>query len=303
MAHKILHRTPSHTAAREVPPPSHPLVDAVRPGKADHPACVLTDQSVIMRAMRLTDTVEGDGQPIVLLPSGAHTTRDYDLVKPALLEHGRVIGLEWPLEGPGSATLFADAVEEAVARLAPEGAVVIGNSIGGFSAARLALRRPGLVSGLVFVDGGGFLPPSLQARVFCSLMGRPWFLRAIYPAFAKRYMRARGDFDREVAQRATATARDERTSRTLAGLWKSFAGPEHDLRDRVEEIRVPTLVVWGRHDPVIPLKTGEWVAEHLPDAELVVLDTGHVPHASDPRAFAAAVVPFVKKALTRRAAA
>jgi pimeloyl-ACP methyl ester carboxylesterase len=253
--------------------------------------------------MRLQHTVEGDGPAIVLLPSGAHTTRDYDRVKPALLEHGRVIGVEWPVEGPGSATLFADAVEATVARVAPEGAVVIGNSIGGFSAARLALRRPELVTGLVFVDGGGFLPPSLQARVFCSLMGRPWFLRAIYPAFARRYMRARGDFDREVGQRATAMARDERTSRTLAGLWKSFAGPEHDLRDQVGDIRVPTLVVWGRHDPVIPLKTGEWIASNVPNAELVVLDTGHVPHANDPGAFAAAVVPFVERTLTRRAAA
>src|SRR4051794_6610394 len=116
--------------------------------------------------MILSHVVEGDGPATVLLPSGAHTTADYDLVKPALLEHGRVISIEWPVAGPGSAVIFADAVEATVARVAPEGAVVIGNSIGGFSAARLALRRPQLVHGLVIVDGGGFLEPSLQARAF-----------------------------------------------------------------------------------------------------------------------------------------
>ena len=42
---------------------------------------------------------------------------------------------------------FADVAEEAVERLAPSGAVVVGNSVGGFSAARLAIRRPELVGG------------------------------------------------------------------------------------------------------------------------------------------------------------
>ena len=52
---------------------------------------------------------------------------------------------------------FADVAEELVERLAPEGAVVVGNSVGGFAAGRLAIRRPELVRGLVLVDSGGFL--------------------------------------------------------------------------------------------------------------------------------------------------
>src|SRR3954447_15027047 len=107
--------------------------------------------------MILSHVVEGDGPAIVLLPSGAHTCADYDLVKPALLEHGRVSSVEWPVEGPGSAAIFAGAAEATVARVAPGGAVLIGSSIGGFPASRLALRRPELVRGLVIVDGGGFL--------------------------------------------------------------------------------------------------------------------------------------------------
>ncbi len=51
-------------------------------------------------------------------------------------------------------------------------------------------------------------------------------------------------------------------------------------------------MLWGRHDPVIPLKLGRRVAELIPEARLVVFDSGHVPHTTDPAGVAAELVPF-----------
>src|SRR5205807_1724298 len=92
----------------------------------------------------------------------------------------RTIAIDWPGHGESpapvgrmSVTAFADIAEAVVARLAPEGAIVMGNSVGGFSAARLAIRRPELVRGLVIVDGGGFVGRPPWVRVFCALMSRP----------------------------------------------------------------------------------------------------------------------------------
>ena len=48
---------------------------------------------------------------------------------------------------------------------------------------------------------------------------------------------------------------------TVAGLWRSFASPEHDLREGAGSIAAPTLVLWGRRDPVIPLRIGRRIAE------------------------------------------
>ena len=110
-------------------------------------------------------------------------------------------------------------------RLAPEGAVVLGNSVGGFSAARLALRRPELVRGLVLVDAGGFMAPSPRVRAFCALMSRPWFLRRIYPRFAARYMRPRTEADRRALAAAVATTREDPGLRAVCELWASFARP------------------------------------------------------------------------------
>ena len=94
----------------------------------------------------------GTGAPIVLLPSGAHDHHDYDELRALLPPGRRSIALDWPAhgaspagEGPATVSRFADIAEQLVEQLAPDGAVVVGNSVGGFSATRLAIRRPELV--------------------------------------------------------------------------------------------------------------------------------------------------------------
>ena len=69
-------------------------------------------------------------------------------------------------------------------------------------------------------------------------------------------MKAKTDSDREIIERAIATARTAEGVRTATGLWRSFATPEHDLRGRAAELTAPTLIVWGKKDIVIPLSAG-----------------------------------------------
>ncbi len=256
---------------------------------------------------------QGAGDPIVLLCSGAHDRHDFDELRALLPERFRTIAIDWPGHGesppgrgPTSAMRLADVAEQAVEQLAPAGAVVLGNSVGGFSAARMAIRRPELVRGLVIVDGGGFAGRPPHVRLFCALMRRPWFLRAIYPAFATLYMRPRTTADRRARDVGVATTRHDPGLRAVSELWGSFASREHDLRRQATSITAPTLVVWGRRDPVIPLKIGRRIATTIPAARLVVLDTGHVPHTSDPEGFAAQLLPFLDAAFAaspaRRAA-
>jgi pimeloyl-ACP methyl ester carboxylesterase len=198
---------------------------------------------------------------------------------------------------------FADIAEELVERLAPGGAVVVGNSVGGFAAGRLAVRRPELVRGLVLIDSGGFLGRGPQVRAFCSLMARPRFLRAIYPWFANRYMRPGSDADRRVRDVGIATTREDPGLRAVSELWASFASPEHDLRSEAGSIAAPTLVAWGKRDPVIPLKVGREIAATIPHAQLEVFDAGHSPQVSDPQGFAAKLVPFADAAFTDESSA
>lgn len=239
-------------------------------------------------------------ETVLMLPSGAHERSDYDELRASLPSHLRTIALDWPAHGDspagsgdGGVMRLATVAEEALAALAPDGAVVLGNSVGGFAAARLAIRRPELIRGLVIVDSGGFQAHTLQVRLFCSLMARPRFLRAIYPVFSASYMRSRTDADRRARALSVATTRREDGVRAVAELWRSFASPEHDLRAGASSIAAPTLIVWGRKDPVIPLKSGREIERLIPGSRLVALDTGHVPHTSDPEGFAAELVAFL----------
>jgi pimeloyl-ACP methyl ester carboxylesterase len=244
-----------------------------------------------------------DGAPIVLLPSGGHDHHDYDELRARLdpARH-RTVALDWPGHGaspaptaPASATLFADVAQRLVEEVAAgtgggDGAVVVGNSVGGFSAARLAIRRPDLVAGLVLIDSGGFAPRPPHVRAFCALMARPAFLRAIYPAFSRSYMRSRTDADRRARATAIATTRRDPGRRVVARVWGSFAGPEHDLRADAPSIVAPTLVLHGRRDPVIPIKIARATAALIPGARLVAFDAGHQPHTSDPDGVAAELI-------------
>jgi pimeloyl-ACP methyl ester carboxylesterase len=127
-------------------------------------------------------------------------------------------------------------------------------------------------------------------------MSRPWFLRRIYPLFSSRYMRSRTAADRRARDTAVATVREDPGLRAVSELWRSFVSPEHDLRGDAHSIRAPTLLVWGRHDPVIPPKIARRVAAAIGGSQLVVLDTGHVPHTGDPHGFADHLVPFADAA-------
>lgn len=75
----------------------------------------------------------------------------------------------------------------------------------------------------------------------------------------------------------------------MSQVWRSFAGPEHDLRAGAPAIAAPTLVLHGRRDPVIPLKIGRATAALIPGARLVEFGSGHSPHTTDPDGVAAAV--------------
>ena len=59
-------------------------------------------------------------------------------------------------------------------------------------------------------------------------------------------------------------------------------------------IAAPTLLVWGKHDPVIPLRIGRRIERRIPDSQLVVIDSGHVPHTTEPRRVAKALERFVR---------
>jgi pimeloyl-ACP methyl ester carboxylesterase len=178
--------------------------------------------------------------------------------------------------------------------------VLIGNSVGGFAAARLAINRPEAVAGLILVNTGGFVPLTPVIRTFCRVLGTPAVFRRVAPLMVRGYMKAKTDSDRQIVKRAIAAAQTTEGIRTGTGLWRSFPTPEGDLRGRADELSAPTLIVWGKKDIVAALSVGRATHDAIRGSRLEVLDTGHVVFSSDPQGFLAVAEPFLESVSLRR---
>jgi pimeloyl-ACP methyl ester carboxylesterase len=246
-------------------------------------------------------TEHGRGVPLLLLHANPGDSRDFEAIIPALAQHCRVLALDWPGYGasatppactPVNARFFYDVFCQFLAALALPPAVIIGNSLGGNVAARLAIESRAKVRGLVLVSPGGFTPHTPLTRAFCRLQGSRF---ALSPrTFAAWYLKQRTPTVRGMLERA---ATSQATAASLAinrSVWRGFIEPEHDLRSRAGLIAAPTLLVFGARDPVISArKDGRLAASLIPGAKLVVMPSGHAPFAEVPEAFLAAVRPFL----------
>jgi pimeloyl-ACP methyl ester carboxylesterase len=246
----------------------------------------------------------GEGPVVVLLHATLHDRRDFDPIVPSIARDHRVIALDWPGHGESpapepdyrpTAASFADVLTDVVAALDLPSAAFIGNSVGGFAAARLAITDPYRVSRLVLVNSGGFIAGPVT-NLYCRALGTPAVMKRVLPRSIRSYMKARSDNDYAVQQRAQARARTREGVALTAALWRSFAEPDYDLRPHADRITAPSLVIWGSKDTAIPMRLGRSTASAIPGSRLEVLPTGHVPFSSDPAGFLAIAGPFLAAA-------
>lgn len=202
---------------------------------------------------------------------------------------------ESPLGGLGFAGIDR-VLDDVVARYARHGrAHVVGHSLGGAASLNFAHRHPQRVDRLVLVDAAGILLPNLYA-----LPPRVALPETGYSA-VDRVMR-RLDANLNGVSRGVASRIDDRVDlvrwlRANPTVRNGLIGTstqvdaaiglvEHDFSDAVREVQAPTTLIWGRDDPVAPLRTGRLLAARMPQARLEVIPaTGHVPMVQAPAAF------------------
>jgi 2-hydroxy-6-oxonona-2,4-dienedioate hydrolase len=161
-------------------------------------------------------------------------------------------------------------------------AVIGGNSLGGHVALALALAEPARVSGLVLTGSSGLFERS--------------FTRGVPRRPSSDYVRQKMEevvFDSTlVTPEWVESVREIVTTpfSLLRVLRFARAARRHNVEARLAEIRLPTLLVWGRDDRITPPDVARRFLSLLPDARLVFLPAcGHAPMLEQPEAFAATV--------------
>ena len=242
----------------------------------------------------------GTGRPVVMLHATLHDRRDFDPIFDEIARTHRAIAIDWPHHGESSnsgmlprATDLVVTLKDVVKAMELEPAIFIGNSVGGFAAAQLAIDDPERVAGLVLVNSGGFTKQTPATKAFITLMSSPaLFTKRMLPLLAKAYMRAKTPSDKAIIQRVRARAAGNGAA-VAAKLWSSFGDPAFDLRTAAAKIQTPTLLMWGTKDLTTPLADGKRADAVIPHSSLHTFPTGHLPFSSLPRDFLEIVGPFL----------
>jgi pimeloyl-ACP methyl ester carboxylesterase len=223
---------------------------------------------------RIRWRVAGEGPPLVFVHGLSASWRWWRDVLPLLardytchlLDLPLVIGTRQPGDAAELFSGWADRAELHQLRL-------VGHSLGGAVAARLAVMRPDLVQALVLVAAVG-----MPSRRRLGEYARPLFvtLRETNPVFLVRI--------------AADAARAAPEALIRGGLYSARADISYEAR----LIRAPTLLVWGERDTLIPLSiAAEW-QDAVSSSSLVVLPgVGHVPMVERPREFAQLLLEFL----------
>jgi pimeloyl-ACP methyl ester carboxylesterase len=246
-------------------------------------------------------TEHGQGTPLVLLHANPGDSQDFEAVIPAFAKTYRVLALDWPGYGRSAppqqpesvgVLFFNQVLREFLAALALPPAFFMGNSLGGNVAARLAAESPERVRGLVLVAPGGFTTPGLVSRVFCKLQASRLSLPPRW--FARLYLKHRTATTRAMLELASTTQAAAPQIMLNRAVWRSFAAPDSDLRTVAPKIKAPTLLLFGKSDPVIPAsRDGKVAAQCMPSAQFRDLPCGHAPFAEVPELFLQEAQPFL----------
>jgi 3-oxoadipate enol-lactonase len=210
----------------------------------------------------------------------------------------RDVGDSDAADGPYAIADLAGDVAALAAELGIERAAVVGISMGGFVALELALRYAGLVERLVLVvtSAGGATHVSTSREIMRLLMpgdaevedgsgARRVCAAVAAPGFAERAAHEIDTFV-EIAR--------HRPMSVDAYLRQLDACRAHDVTDRLAQIAVPTLVMHGDVDPLVPLPNGVHLAEQIAGARLVVYEsTGHIPEVERAAEFNRDLVEFL----------
>jgi 3-oxoadipate enol-lactonase len=239
------------------------------------------------RCGRLFVDVRGEGPTICLWHSLLCDGGMWDATVAALEGRYRVVNIDAPGHGRSAPTQHAytmddsvDAALEVVGHLGIERCVWVGLSWGGMVGMRLALRAPSLLSGLVLFDTNAHaesrrkLPSYLVMAAIARRIGTvPLLLDRMEPIFFSRATRE----SRPLVVRAFRERLAAMDPPSVGHAVDAVIFGRQDLRPRLPEIRVPTVVICGADDSATPVDRSRAIADAIPGATLELIGgAGHL---------------------------
>jgi pimeloyl-ACP methyl ester carboxylesterase len=253
----------------------------------------------------------GEGPPILFVHGLGGSWQNWLEQMPDFAANHRVIAPDlpgfgespmppWEISMPAYARFIHDFCEE----VGFGKGTVVGSSLGGFVASELAISEPDRVEHLILVSSAG-VTWSRARREPAQVIGR--IMRAAAPlAFRYQMEGLRRPRLRQQAFRGIFHDPNGLDPRLLfevtlpalkaPGFYDAMTTlVGYDIREKLQEIEVPTLLIWGRNDRVVPVRSAPYYQELIGDnAEMVIFDRcGHVPMLERPERFNRLMAEFL----------
>jgi len=258
----------------------------------------------------------GSGPPVIFIHGLSGCWQNWLEQIPLFARDHRVIGVDLPGFGhsvmpvePISISGYADAIDELMEKLDIDAARIVGNSMGGFIGAEIAIEHPARIERLVLVAAAGLSIESIRTERTKGLRHRAENI--IFFSLAHVVSRSHQVALRPRLRAAllmTVAAHPARLPGPLAAQQVLGSGKpgfsdaleamcRYPLRDRLEKIACPTLILWGDKDILVPVKDASVFEELIPDSrKIIYTDTGHVSMMERPARFNSDVKAFLDEA-------
>jgi len=255
--------------------------------------------------VRINYDVQGEGEPLLLIPYLSADHACYAFQLPAYTEHFRCIALDLPGSGesdkppgPYATERYADQVAAFLGTIGVERAHVAGVSLGGAVGIHLAARHPGRVRSLALHSSW-----DASDRYLKTVLGTWRALTSALPSVADVVIAGIFPFcfTPELYARSPETVdgleqfvRSRPAQPVEAFVAQTEAASTHDATAALARIEAPTQITFGAHDLVCSTRFAEPLTTGIARSELVVFD--HLSHAGlheDPEAFNRATLDFL----------
>jgi pimeloyl-ACP methyl ester carboxylesterase len=266
------------------------------------------------RWMNIVDM--GEGPPLFFIHGLSGCWQNWLEQIPEFARDHRVIAVDLPGFGQSempvdeiSMSGYADAIDALMTELGIDTAQIVGNSMGGFIGAELAIQYPARVERLVLVAAAGLSIESIRTERKKGLRHRAEnivFFTLGHIASRSHQValrpRLRGALLLLVAAHPSKLPGPLAAQQVLGSGKPGFSDAleamcRYPLRDRLEKISCPTLIVWGEKDLLVPLKDASIFEKLIPDSRKIVYkDTGHVSMMERPARFNDDVRAFLEEA-------
>jgi pimeloyl-ACP methyl ester carboxylesterase len=272
-------------------------------------------REIVLHGHRVFYRSSGSGPVIVLVHGITSTSATWEKLLPHLAEHFTVIapdllghGESAKPRGDYSLGAYASGIRDLLIALGHERATFIGHSLGGGVAMQLAYQFPEHCERLVLVSSGGLgrdITPLLRAASFPGselvlpllanerLIGVGRTVGRVLGRIGLRVHTDVGEVLRGHASLSDGAARSAflHTLRTIVDPW----GQRVDASDRLYLAQaVPTLIVWGERDPIIPVEHAHTAHRLVPGSRLEIFpNSGHFPYLDDPLRFVRVLIDFM----------